>query len=360
MTQLIQQQPVQKKASLNNFDLIRLLAATQVALYHGRAHLKVDAEWLDFLGLSYFPGVPIFFFISGYLIYRSYANIKGKDQRLKTFFTNRALRIFPALYLCFFFSLLSVYAAGYFDTVTVSVKQFAVWVFTALTFFQFYPPEFLRGYGVGTLNGSLWTIAVELQFYIVTPLIFVLFNRGRKWVVGLTALFVAINLFQTFLFNGTALINKLFAVTFLPWIYMFLAGAYVSTNNALQKKILSVHPAVFLGAYVASYFLANHFHLGAGNDINFVSYTFLGCLIFRLAYTKPELSSKILRGNDISYGVYIYHMPIINFLIVHSIKGTLRDLLLAMVLTYTFAFTSWVLVEKRALNLKKIALRRYP
>ena len=33
-------------------------------------------------------------------------------------------------------------------------------------------PDFLRGYGVGVLNGSLWTIPVELQFYALVPLIY--------------------------------------------------------------------------------------------------------------------------------------------------------------------------------------------
>ena len=33
--------------------------------------------------------------------------------------------------------------------------------------FQFWTPEALRGFGCGTPNGSLWTISVIVQFYIV-------------------------------------------------------------------------------------------------------------------------------------------------------------------------------------------------
>ena len=71
------------KVTLNNFDLIRLFAATQVAISHISSHLEIAIPGLSFL--SYFPGVPIFFFISGYLIYQSFANLK--EGRYKIFFT---------------------------------------------------------------------------------------------------------------------------------------------------------------------------------------------------------------------------------------------------------------------------------
>jgi peptidoglycan/LPS O-acetylase OafA/YrhL len=81
----------------NNFDLIRLFAAAQVAVSHAADWMHVPLPWLNILG--YFPGVPIFFFISGYLIYQSYANIKTPD-RLRVFTINRILRLFPALSIC--------------------------------------------------------------------------------------------------------------------------------------------------------------------------------------------------------------------------------------------------------------------
>lgn len=95
----------QHKLNINNFDLIRLFAATQVAVSHTAQHLKVEFDWLRIF--SYFPGVPIFFFISGYLIYESYSSIP--NDKLKVFVTNRFLRLYPALYLCFGLTLISIY-----------------------------------------------------------------------------------------------------------------------------------------------------------------------------------------------------------------------------------------------------------
>ena len=54
----------------NNFDLIRLVAASQVVLFHGLEHLGPSGVTHSVLGeaLSWFPGVPIFFVVSGFLI----------------------------------------------------------------------------------------------------------------------------------------------------------------------------------------------------------------------------------------------------------------------------------------------------
>mgnify|MGYP001238677287 CR=1 FL=1 len=59
-----------KNSTRNNFDLLRLFAALQVALEHSSVHLQHSYAILDMLAL--FPGVPIFFFLSGYLIFGSY------------------------------------------------------------------------------------------------------------------------------------------------------------------------------------------------------------------------------------------------------------------------------------------------
>lgn len=59
----------------NNFDLIRLAAASQVMVIHSIHNLGIETsralEMLEF-ALSFFPGVPIFFVISGYLVSASY------------------------------------------------------------------------------------------------------------------------------------------------------------------------------------------------------------------------------------------------------------------------------------------------
>ena len=87
----------------NNFDLIRLAAALQVALTHALGDMgSGERLWLLRLFTELFPGVPIFFFISGFLISKSFE----KNPVLREYALNRCLRIYPALVVCFALSVM--------------------------------------------------------------------------------------------------------------------------------------------------------------------------------------------------------------------------------------------------------------
>jgi peptidoglycan/LPS O-acetylase OafA/YrhL len=73
----------------NNLDLLRLFFAVQVVLTHTAGHMGLPIP--NFLGSL--PGVPAFFFVSGFLIYAAYVNSPGKN-----YIYNRFLRLFPGLF----------------------------------------------------------------------------------------------------------------------------------------------------------------------------------------------------------------------------------------------------------------------
>ena len=84
---------MEKGFRVNNFDLLRIFAATEVLLLHSFTHLKLPFPvW--FKVLANFPGVPMFFVMSGFLISASYE----RNGELKNYFRNRILRIYPALW----------------------------------------------------------------------------------------------------------------------------------------------------------------------------------------------------------------------------------------------------------------------
>jgi len=110
----------------NNFDLVRLVAAAQVVLWHGIEHLKLDAppllQWL----LGSFSGVPIFFVVSGYLVAGSLA----RSTSLSSYFRNRALRIFPGLWVCFAMTFISIaYFRGVGDA---GARELLLWTLANL------------------------------------------------------------------------------------------------------------------------------------------------------------------------------------------------------------------------------------
>lgn len=342
-----------RSANDNNFDLIRLIAATQVAVKHILIHMGVSAPYIDWLGAI--PGVPIFFLISGFLIFKSYEN----SSNLKEFFFNRILRIYPGLICCVLLSVVMVWSTGYFNTQHISASDMVLWLFGQATMLQIYNPDFMRAFGVGVLNGSLWTISVELTFYLLTPLISILV-RGRAWLWPVIILiFCCANVFMS-LNLGTGIVWKLFSVSFVPWIYMFLLGAWISTKPAWLAYIKQVplYLIIFINLSIALFGYLVGLQISE-NGINPLSFVALVLLIFKLAYSRPEISARILRRNDISYGVYIYHMPIANLMISLGLKDEYRYVGVATFAMFMMAILSWLYIEKPALRLKHSTLHKY-
>lgn len=338
----------------NNFDLIRLLAALQVAFVHGYEHFGIHHnQWLISV-LSIFPGVPIFFVVSGFLISASLE----RTSSIQSYVKNRFLRIYPALWGCFLISVLTIFI---FFKPQCSATEFLKWVIAQVTIGQFYNPDFLRGYGVGVVNGSLWTIPVELQFYILLPFIYIIFN-GIKWNKAFVAIFVialviANQIFVGLLTADQTLLLKLFGVTVLPYLYMFFFGVLLQRNlwfivRFLENKALYVFAAYLLSALMFS-FIGLKFQ---GNYINPISALILSFLTISLAYTRVDVFGRILKGNDISYGVYIYHMVVVNVFVQVAMFAPEINLVAMLVLTVILALLSWKFIEKPALSLKKYSI----
>lgn len=340
---------------INNLDLIRLLASAQVAIVHTGQTLDVlNADTLMWLGI--FPGVPIFFFVSGFLISQSLERTATFD----TYLRNRILRIFPALWACFF---LSVGMVAAFQPLPWASMDFLAWVAGQVTFVQFFNPDFLRHFGLGVLNGSLWTIPVELQFYIVLPVLYLLVRRLGEWAfwVALVAALIGHALFLGVLYGNETLVAKLAQVSFVPWLGLFLAGAGA---NRLWPKIdvlFRGQAIVWLAIYLALAVPAvatfgNHI---TGNRLPGPLCIALFCLVLSCGYTRPNLARSVLKGTDISYGLYLFHGPIINAYVEATERGwiqipSLAGAFLVLLLAAIMAITSWHMIEQPALTLKKI------
>ena len=80
---------------------------------------------------------------------------------------------------------------------------------------------------------------------------------------------------------------------------------------------------------------------------------------FAAAFSAPTLSDRLLRRNDVSYGVYIYHGPVINLLLATGLGAVALRFPLAIALTIALAYGSWRLVEKPALGLKRHPLYQH-
>lgn len=342
----------------NNLDLIRLFAALEVVLHHTLTHFKMSDTWL-YHSTAWFPGVPVFFFTSGFLISKSFES----NPRLNEYALNRALRIFPALIVCTTLSILCVFATGYMAAQAWTIADLLAWFVGQITIAQFYNPEFMRAFGVGVLNGSLWTITVELQFYLVIPLLYMWMTRLARKGWNLNGVLLALIVFFALCNVGykhfealdpEAFFVRLGYVTFLPWVFMFLLGILAQKNfevlyPLVRGRVIAIGLIYGLIAFLSVEFLG----WTTGNSITALLFPLLALTVLSAAFSAPTLARRILLGNDVSYGVYIFHMPIINLLLYYKFGSSVGDVFLVFAITLAAATCSWFFVERVAIRKKK-------
>ncbi|WP_435355291.1 acyltransferase family protein [Emticicia sp. SJ17W-69] len=343
----------------NNFDLIRLIAAFQVLLWHGAEHLEVFDHLYGFLVILYqLPGVPIFFTISGFLI--SYS-LERNNFELKKYFKNRSFRIFPALWVCTSITaILFLYFAKSFN-----LKDLGMWFLAQISFFQFYASPNLKTWGVGHPNGSLWSIAIELQFYLVLPLILYVVGKNKKlWLTNtiLAIFFIISVIIKDFHLTNSwmlrhELYDKLLGNTVLVYLHFFLTGIAIYKNFKWIEPLIRGKVLIWLAIYII-YTLIFHgwlklyYYPYDSSIAGIMANTLLSLLTISFAFSYTDLSKKLLHENDISYGIYIYHMPIVNAMLSLGFSGSIWNLIFLVMLTTVVAFASWKLIEQKILKLK--------
>ncbi|HEX3048421.1 MAG TPA: acyltransferase [Bacillota bacterium] len=348
----------------NNFDLIRLLAALQVFFIHGAEHLKVSLYPLLAKLLYYFPGVPVFFVISGFLVLASF----DRNPNLQSYFRNRCLRIYPALYFSFGLSVIILVSFHFLNPGNFLKPPVLLWYITYLTFFQYFSPDNFQGFGVGHLNGSLWTIPVELQFYLLVPLIsWGLRKRVHQVqvVVGFVILMM-LSLWMNQYFLGLSWKGVFFKVvssSVLSYLWNFLLGGMLYYYWNRIKNLLINKALLWLALYLGyclifsnwlGWFTISH----QPNLLGIIGYVLLSFCVISAAYTMKNTSQIILRGNDFSYGLYLYHMLVINTMVQLGFRGRAEHLFIALIITLFISCFSWLVIEKQSLKLKDLYWRK--
>jgi peptidoglycan/LPS O-acetylase OafA/YrhL len=324
---------------------------------HTASHLKIDMMFFRDLSLI-FPGVSVFFLISGFLISKSF---ESRINKIPSYIKSRLLRIYPGLYVCFLLTYVVLGICGYLNEKYISQPQFSVWLVSQLTVFQFYNPEHFRSFGVGTVNGSLWTIPIEISFYAVLPFLILAYNKLGNRRGNIFFLFLAISSFgfEYWLhsLSKESLVTKLLSVSLIPHLYMFVIGSLFYKNFLAIGKLVANKVLKWTLIYVTAFALFLVIDSHVGNSVfSFFSLlltkVLLSFWVLSIAFSHKTISKRILNHQDISYGVYIYHMVVVNIFIRLGLVENMLYLLAVLLISYLLGFLSWKFIESKALGLK--------
>jgi peptidoglycan/LPS O-acetylase OafA/YrhL len=250
-------------------------------------------------------------------------------------------------------ALVALWAHGWRDLLE-NPSIYAIWFLSQTTLGQFYNPAHFRDVGVGVINGSLWTLTTEILFYFCVPAIAWLERRFRYTVVALTGFSFAIYSVGATVWVDTVYRDKtlfdVFALTPIVWGWMFGLGILSVKHFEHLKNWLPYLPLLVVPLIVML-----HFGDGVlfGSDGNRLGLFYFACyvgLAIWLAFGTPFVRLNI----DLSYGTYVWHMPVINLLLVLAFPSAVT----AVVLTFAMAAFSWFAVEKPALRRKRQSLKQ--
>jgi len=323
----------------NNFDLLRFVAATAVIVTHAYV-LSVgysNMRLYDPILLMGQAALAVFFVISGYLIPVSWESTAS----LPRFAWKRFLRIIPALVPVV---LITLFVIGPLMTSLPPVDYYST-LFTLEGISSV--PFFENGGVIGLfqdnpvplVNGSLWVIPVEIAMYgVVAVLGLAGLLRRRGAIIGLAA----INILLWIAWFDDPRASKI------RFTLYFLIGAYFS----LHRREITYRPLIAgILLLVLALSVLTPYPLVAG--VICIPY-----LVLYAAHIRIPLLNTFGRAGDFSYGMYIYHYPILQALI--QISGDSLSLPalsgISFLIVLPLAFLSWHAIEKRALAAKNLDL----
>ncbi len=336
----------------NNFDLIRFIAASMVIFSH--------AYWLTgnepseplgkLCGIVNFGslGVKFFFAISGFLITKSVM----RQPTLTGFAWARVLRIFPGLFSA---SVFCTFIIGPICTVLPISQYFNngalfsfVWRLTTLhSYPNTLPGVFISNPIPNNVNSPVWTLPGELMFYICVLFlgaVLLIIKKGAKSLITIVPLAIAV---FAFVWGVDWLSGDNWH--FISWAILFLLGM---ACYFLRSKIVLNIP-VFIGMVII-FLLLFHFRVWF-IDVAFNVVLMYGILTF--AYHPKFQIKNFHKIGDLSYGLYIYAMPIQQLVVQKfALLNPFSNFFVSYAMVLPVAALSWHFMEKPILKLKTITL----
>lgn len=334
----------------NNLDCLRLIAASIVVLFH-LGITGIQSFSVFGIVFSAHFAVKTFFVISGLLIYRSYT----RSSSVRSYLEKRVRRIYPA-----YFTVVTLAAIALCLLTTLPLSHYfglGFWKYLGanLLFLNFLAPSLpgvFASNAMPAVNGALWTLKIEVAFYLSVPVIHYLCSRlgTRKviltlfgfsclWKYGFMWLATTHHTPGIFSLDRSRSIFGQLSVQFPGQLLYFCAGVLI----LLYFDTLKLH-FKSIACLTAGIYLLDHFLTQGNLDVIWIS-----GVVFVFGFWR--YFGNFSKYGDFSYGVYIVHFPILQTLIA---LGAARwnpalFLLVSLPLIGLAGFLMWHLVESRFL-----------
>ena len=303
-----------------------------------------------FLGYNGFLGVDMFFVISGFLITTLLLEENNKRNKisLKAFYIRRTLRLFPALYiLCIISFIYAVFFRHGHEKIEIFHEVYSsMFYVTNISWYWNWCKE-------GLLLSHTWSLAIEEQFYLVWP-----------WIILLALRYKRLKSLTVFLIIFIIALKFPFIVDKTPMLVQCLISdsIYIGCLTALIRwliydkiKIPDYITFVLIGIILIICLLP--INLSSKINISYLKLVisiFTSIILLNFINNPMVFSSKILSTpsmvwiGKISYGLYLWHIPIFKLIKYHSTLPPSISFILKFFLTFLFATLSWMIIEKKS------------
>lgn len=245
-----------------------------------------------------------FFVISGFLLTWSLA----RNPNLKAFTLKRFFRIYP-LYAVVILVQAAILTAEAGTLQNGLAGGLARYLAANLVFANFLQPTIggtLAGLRVDAINGSAWTLKVEIACYIALPWVLAAQRRlGLAWTTGLALLFAAYPLLAGGAGEPRGVVYLSLASFFFTGSLLYAWGHHLDRVRALFLPVAVVGAPIVL---VGSPWLM---------PVPIVAQIVVGLWVYCVAFA----GRTIVIRNDVSYGAYLLHFPIIQLGLAHGLLG---------------------------------------
>ena len=363
-----------KSKYLPSIDSLRALAVLAVIIYH------VDVNYLP----GGFLGVDLFFVLSGYLIssliIKEYK--KTGSVNLYNFYIRRARRLLPAVY---FMITVGLVVMVLFNEVLLRKSHLDAifgYIYSSNWWYIFHKLDYFDSFGAQSPFKHLWSLAIEEQFYMIFPLLFLLVNRRKKskdgtYKLNKNFLYVVLGLILVSLIAHILLfdINNISRIYFGTDTRAFsllvgVVGAILYPMERLHAKVTpqqnmlySVVSLVSIATLITVMIYTSEYNtlLYRGG---FLLVAILGLIVIISSGKQHTLMSRLLSFKPvvfigkISYSLYLWHFPVLVLTTPVSEIGNpnIYFVILRVILTFVVAIVSYVFVET---PIRKLGFKKY-